>query len=360
MKILIVKRDKLGDLLLTTPTLELLRQAMPEATIDVLANDYNHWVLAGNRDVNRIWIYRRARNGADGRRVSLSGVSAIWHQLRQFLQLRAEHYDWVLVANGEESRRAIQRALWLKGRRTVAYCNNPADYPGVSDALSTQQPQHESRQLAAMLVPLGIALPDALPAPHFQLSLEGDQAASSWLAAQSLAPARYITLGLGARRAKKQPTARQVLEWTRQVHERTGLSTVFMWTPGRSDNPLYPGDDEVAQPILDAGAPWIHPFRGPIQPALGLIWHGVTSLFPDSGLMHFAAASPGGVLGFFAETDVSPPPWRWGPVGPRAEFLEADKAVSELTDDVVLAAVWRRIAASPAAPYPAPAAVPAP
>jgi ADP-heptose:LPS heptosyltransferase len=88
--------------------------------------------------------------------------------------------------------------------------------------------------------------------------------------------------------------------------------------------------------VLDARVPWIHPFRGPIHPALGLIWNARTSLFPDSGLMHFAAASPGGVLGFFAETDVSPSPTNWGPRGPRATYLEAEKSVAELRDDVVL------------------------
>jgi ADP-heptose:LPS heptosyltransferase len=91
--------------------------------------------------------------------------------------------------------------------------------------------------------------------------------------------------------------------------------------------------------VLDARAAWIHPFRGPILPALGLIWNARTSLFPDSGLMHFAAASPGGVLGFFAETDVSPSPKNWAPRGPRATCLEAERSVAELSDDRVFAIV---------------------
>jgi ADP-heptose:LPS heptosyltransferase len=123
-----------------------------------------------------------------------------------------------------------------------------------------------------------------------------------------------------------------------------------MWTPGASGNPLYPGDDDVAQPVLDAvargEAPQIHPFRGPIPEALGLIWGARASLFPDSGLMHFAAASPGGVLGFFAETDVSPAPAQWAPRGRRATWLEAAKSVSELPDTVV----YERVAALLAIP----------
>jgi heptosyltransferase-3 len=45
MKILIIKRDKIGDMLLVTPMLQHLRQSLPHATIDFLANDYNYFVL---------------------------------------------------------------------------------------------------------------------------------------------------------------------------------------------------------------------------------------------------------------------------------------------------------------------------
>jgi ADP-heptose:LPS heptosyltransferase len=126
-----------------------------------------------------------------------------------------------------------------------------------------------------------------------------------------------------------------VLRWSAGLHARWGLATVFMWTPGRRDDPGYPGDDDVAQPVLDARAPHIYPHRGPVQEALGLIWSARISLFPDSGLMHFAAASPGGVLGLFAETDVSPGPAQWAPRGVKADYLEAKRSVDEIADALV-------------------------
>ena len=51
--------------------------------------------------------------------------------------------------------------------------------------------------------------------------------------------------------------------------------------------------------------------------------------------MHFAAASPGGVLGLFAETMVSPAPAQWAPRGRNADYLEADRSVSELPEALV-------------------------
>lgn len=331
MKVLVVKRDKIGDLLLSTPMLAHLKASRPEARVDLLANDYNAWVVAGNPHIDRLWVYRRVRHAG---RLSLS---AAWEWIRQSLALRRERYDWVIVANGEESPRAIRRALSVRGARTVARCADASRYPGLSDPLPLERASHEIDRLLAMLAPLGIAPPAQAIHPHYVLPEESAAFARSWLAARGLAERRYVVLGLGARRPKKQPTTAQVLRWSAAWKERHGLDTVFMWTPGKANDPRYPGDDDVAQPVLEARAPQIHSHRGPLREALGLIWSARASLFPDSGLMQFAAASPGGVLGLFAESDVSPGPAQWAPRGPRAEWLEAEKSVSELPDELVLA-----------------------
>jgi len=331
MKVLVIKRDKIGDLLLTTPLLAQLKAGLPQVETHVLANDYNAWVVAGNPHVDRIWVYRRVRHA--GRAI----LGAAWRWLWQSLELRRERYDWVIVANGDESPRAIRRGLAVRGARTVARCADASKYPGLTDPLPPDAASHEIERLLALLQPLGISVPETskAPFPNYSLPFASAAFARGWLAARGLAPGRYVVLGLGARRPKKQPSTAQVLAWSAHLKDRWGLDTVFMWTPGKPDHPLYPGDDDAAQRVLDARAPQIHPFRGPIPEALGLMWSARTSLFPDSGLMQFGAASPGGVLGLFAEPDVSPAPAQWAPRGPRADYLEADKSVSELPEALV-------------------------
>jgi ADP-heptose:LPS heptosyltransferase len=333
MKILIVKRDKLGDMLLTTPMLAWLKQVLPNAELHVLANDYNAWVIEGNPHADRVWVLPRVRHAGKLR------IGAALQTARMLWQLHRQRFDWVLVGNGEESPRAIERGLSVSGVRTVAYCKLARDWPRLTDPLPVPLDMHESRRLANLATPLGLVMPDDLPAPHYVLPQSGRNFAATWLAQHGLSPGAYVVLGLGARRAKKQPSTTQVLEWSAQIARRWGMKTVFMWTPGASDNPLYPGDDEVAEPVLAAMSQNIVPFRGPLKEAIALVWHARTSLFPDSGLMHFAAASPGGVLGFFAETDVSPAPSQWGPIGPKARWLDAEKSVSELDSERVLGLV---------------------
>jgi len=338
LKILVIKRDKLGDMLLTTPLLAHLKASRPQAEVHLLANDYNAWVVAGNPHIDRLWVYRRVRHGG---RVS---VSAALQWLLLVRRLRSEQFDWVIVANGDESHRAIRRGLSLRGARTVAYCANPGRYPALTDPLVPDRVSHEMDRMLAMLGPTGIPMPGAFIPPRYVLPEASAVFAARWLAERGLRADGFVVLGLGARRPKKQPSTEQVLRWSAHLKEAHGLETVFMWTPGKSDDPLYPGDDATAQPVLDAKAPQIHPHRGPLSEALGLVWSARTSLFPDSGLMHFAAASPGGVLGFFAETDVSPSPTQWAPRGPRVGWLDAPKSVTELADGQVYAAVEKLLA----------------
>ena len=338
MKVLVIKRDKLGDMLLTTPLLAHLKASRPDAQLHLLANDYNAWVVAGNADVDHLWVYRRVRHGG---RVSFS-AAIDW--LRQTRLLRRERYDWVIVANGDESHRAIKRGLALRGMHTVAYCAQVSAYPALSHPLAPNRAAHEMDRLLAMLAPLGIPLPASPIAPRYVLPRASADFAARWLAERGLAADKYVVLGLGARRPKKQPSTEQVLRWSTRLKTSHGLDTVFIWTPGKSDDPHYPGDDATAQPVLDAGLPHIHPHRGPLQEALGLVWGARVSIFPDSGLMHFAAASPGGVLGLFAETDVSPSPVQWAPRGMRAHWLDAPKSVTELTDDAVFERIGQLLA----------------
>lgn len=231
MKVLVIKRDKIGDLLLTTPMLAHLRGQLPGAEIHVLANDYNAWVLAQNRDVDFLWSYPRTRSG---RRLH---VLALLRQAQITWKLRRMRFDVVIVAGCDESPRALRRARWLRARRTVAYSDRPSS---ISDALPVPHGRHEVERMLGLLAPLNIAPPALSPYPVFTVAAEWQDFARDWLQQYSLQPDRYVVLGLGARRRKKQPSAEQILRWAGRWHAEYGLATVFMWMPGNSDNPLYP------------------------------------------------------------------------------------------------------------------------
>jgi len=334
MRVLVVKRDKLGDLLLSTAVFSHLKAMRPDIELHLLANDYNAWVARDDPALAHTWIYRRAR---DAGRLRPGAAIA---QLPLAWRLRRARFDCAIAMGGEESPRAVRRAIATGARRVVAYVREPARYGRrLTDPLPVPSSGHEIARMLALLAPLGIAAPARLPVPVYRWPAAGDAFARRWLAERDVVRGRYIVLGIGARFARKQPTVAQIVRWSTRFHERWQMPTVFLWTPGRVDAGFYRGDDDIAARVIAQRLPWLHPHRGTLAEALALIANAATSIMPDAGLMHFAAASRGGVVGLFADPAETGAAARWGPVGERARFLEARNAVAEMPDDTVLAAL---------------------
>ncbi len=337
MKILILKRDKLGDLLLTTPTIQLIQQHYPDAEIHLLASEYSAWVADGSSCIKKIWAYPRVRTG---KKISVLAAVKQWLQI---LALRKEQFDWAIAAGGEYSPRAVSRLKYIGARHTISFMPDDVMDPQITHPVKIQQTGHEALRIAQLLRPLDIAIPDrvdALPPIEFHPSQAMLSEAGQFLSQHKLQPGGYWVLGLGARRQKKQPASKQIQAWSQAIFDQYGLKTVFMWTPGKSNDPLYPGDDDTADEVLKAcSKDVLIPFRGPLKPAIGLIWGAKTSLFPDSGLMHFASTSPGGVTGLFADITQSPNPYQWGPLGVKSNYLIAKDSVSQLSDITVMQAL---------------------
>jgi len=335
MRVLVIKRDKLGDLLLTTPVLAHVKAVLPGIELHLLANDYNAWVASGHPALARIWIYPRVKH--DGRvrlGAALAHLPLLWN-------LRRAKFDWAIALGGEESHRAVKRAMATGAKRVIAYAQNPPRYgPRLTDPLPPPTTGHETARMMALFAPLGIAPPLELPDPEYRCPVADIALARGWLAQMGLAHDGYMVVGLGARRPDRQPSPAQVIRWAHHFHRTWGLATVITWTPGARNDPLYPGDDAMAEQVLANASPHIYPYRGTFRGLLGVINCARASVVPDSGLMHFAAASPGGVVGLFAhDPSQSVPASRWAPLGARAVQLEAKPAVSDLRDETIFSAV---------------------
>lgn len=336
LKILIVKRDKVGDMLLTTPVFEYLRKALPRAEIHVLANDYNAWVLNSNQDIDRVWVLPRIRHDGKLRFTSL------WQSLQMRYQLRQEHFDWVLIGNGEESPRAIRLGLSVKGRHTIAYTNTRIPTRGLTHPLSPPTQGNESLRLAKLAEPILGRNVDFLPSAKYVLPEQVPESAENWLKQNGLARGSYIAIGLGTRKATKKPETAQVVRWARYIREQFGLACVLISTPGRADSKLYPGDDDQVAEIMAATSDVI-PFKGTMLEAISITWSAATSIMPDGGMLHFAALGIGDVVGLHANRSMAPSVEQWRPTGLHSIYIESSAAVGNIADSEVFDALKRQL-----------------
>lgn len=85
--VLVIKFRNLGDVLLMTPVLSVLKREMQaDAKIDVLIYEDCRPILYGNRDITNIYGVRRGR----------TGLAAIGKDIKQWIQLRSYQYDLVI------------------------------------------------------------------------------------------------------------------------------------------------------------------------------------------------------------------------------------------------------------------------
>ncbi len=92
-RILVIRPDHIGDVLLITPALRLLRQAFPEAEITALVGPWSKAVLAENPHIDRIETCRFP--GFD-RSQPRQGLQAYTQLKREAARLRGEEYQLAL------------------------------------------------------------------------------------------------------------------------------------------------------------------------------------------------------------------------------------------------------------------------
>ena len=329
IKIIILKRDKLGDLLLTTPMLQLLKKLHPKSELAVIAPESSAWILKNVPFIDKLYSYPQPKS------FNLKSIASFFIQLFIFLKIRLEHYDIAIAAGGEYSHRAIKRLFWIKAKRTISFVPENKAIKGITDPViepsHKKKGRHESQRMIELLNPIIKSKEQlTLPSIYFKPSQEWLKQAQFFLTTHQLKKGQYIVFGLGARREKKQASKEQIIETAMYAFKKYKLKTILVWTPGSKNNKNYPGDDKIAYDILKNAPKEMIPLRAPLDLTIGVIWLAKKSIFPDSGLMHFASASPGGVIGLFAETKISPNPEQWGPLGRKSSYIEAKKSIKEL------------------------------
>lgn len=109
-RILAMRTDRIGDMLVTTPCLHALRQALPHARLDLLASTLNAPAALANPDVDNTYVYNR--------RNPFSWPGLLW-------RLRKNAYDAVLAFNSNSRNGTLFMSL-LGSPCTIAFAGLPS------------------------------------------------------------------------------------------------------------------------------------------------------------------------------------------------------------------------------------------
>ena len=151
MKILLVRNDNIGDLICTTPAIEALRKAHPNAQIDIVVNSLNACVVRGNSFLNKIYIYTKPKHvkGAAAK------VRAFWGKCKILLQIRREKYVAMVFFLSDYTPRAEIFARPPAANTTIGAAKQNEGGSLITHKLSFNPPPHEVLLCYELAVPLG-------------------------------------------------------------------------------------------------------------------------------------------------------------------------------------------------------------
>jgi ADP-heptose:LPS heptosyltransferase len=216
-RILLIQLRAIGDVILTTPAIRVLRRRFPEARIDFLANAAPAEALENNPHLNEVLIYPYSPNDAAG-------------LLRQGLKLRQKRYDVVIDFLGTAATALLTRFSGAPVRvgyrlrfRRILYTHHEIGYRGdIYNALTK----------FSLLRPLGIQ--DEELAPEMFVPAEAEGWAKEYFYRTGLANQSVIALAPQAKRLRRRWPGdgfAAVANWLQDQEHRI----ILIWAPGERE-----------------------------------------------------------------------------------------------------------------------------
>ena len=147
--VLVIRPDRLGDVVLSTPVYETLKKAFPHLHISVLAASAQAELLADNPNISQVFVFDSKQ------------------PLNAFRQLRDEQFDLALTLNKKFSATATFFTLCSGAKIRVGY-NHPENAWADNIRVSLEgPPRHESENNLDLLRALGIEEIQSQPRLYF-------------------------------------------------------------------------------------------------------------------------------------------------------------------------------------------------
>lgn len=304
-RILVMKPDHLGDLLMTTAVIPLIAARYPGAAIDLLCGPWGKGVVTGNRFLRSIICLNHPfynRSPAPLVRKLLDFWQSLMHTIKI---LRQERYD--LCLNLRDAGGDLILLARIGGCRHVIGHGTGGFRALLDTVVSWEEGRHEVEHYLEVLRPLGIVA--ALPDLRYELK---PQAADETRLARLLAEAvrePYVVIhpGSGDRR-KLRPAA----DWAQLIDGLDPALQVVITGTG-DEQPLFADiAARTSRKLLS--------LMGELTvPQLYLLFHGAVRVYAlDSLAAHLGAAAGVATTVYWSATN---DPGQWRPLGPGVTLL---------------------------------------
>lgn len=307
-KILVVRRDNIGDLVCTLPLISALRERYPHAYLAALVNSYNAAVLDNHPAINEVFAYTKLKH-----RGRVNAFSVYLARVRLLVKLRRKRFDIVFVA-GPATKSVMRTVRLIRPARIIRFSGGAPLRHGQTSITAANGVEHEALRTLALLegavdAPTPVIYPDMALANALRVTI----------AAELISARPSIGVHISARK----PSQRWPIEnFARLIASLNGdgYNVVVLWSPGAQSDARHPGDDEKVELLkaqcVDGHVAFLAtPTLPHLIAALSLCEMLICS---DGGAMHLAAALGKPIVCLFGDSDSR----RWHPFGVPFRLLQ--------------------------------------
>lgn len=273
-RVLLIRLRSLGDIVLLTPSLRLLKRWRPDLRLSVAVESRFCDLLRGNPHVDEVMPLSGGK-----------GWTRVKHQVRTVRDLRRKKFALAVNLHGGPASVFLTRFSGARWKVGFAHFRSRRVYDFLvpdARAILNQETVHTAEHHAAAFFWLGLPR-EAVPAAELYVSESARQVWQNQALRLGLKPGQgYALIHPSALYSTKQWPAGRFAELGRYIEEEIGLAPVFSCGPGESQV-LKDVESAFDRPIRRVEAPSLDQFIAAI---------GGCRLFigNDSGPAHMAAA----------------------------------------------------------------------
>jgi lipopolysaccharide heptosyltransferase II len=303
-RILIVRTDRMGDLILSTPVIRSLRQAFPDAYLGMMVDVKHRELVEGNPDLNAVLLFDKT-----------GSEKSVWGTVQFVRKLKAHQFETALILHS--TNRVIWITLLAGIRRRIGYARRLSW--ALTDPVPYRKPEgrrHELEYNLDLLSRLGI------PKPSWMLYVPVQSAQQEkiavWLKGhgkQTDAP--LVVLHPGASCPSKRWPADRFAQAGDQLIQQLGAQVVVVTGPDGLEQGQAVAQLMRQPPLTALGTLSLGELAALLKAAQILISN-------DSGPVHLASAMQTPVVSIFGRWSQGLSPQRWGPTGPQSRVLHKD------------------------------------
>jgi lipopolysaccharide heptosyltransferase II len=302
--ILIVRTDRIGDVVLTTPTIHALRQALPQARLSILVAPATQDLVKGNPDLNQILL--------DDRRAMHQGLGGF---LKLVNEIRRERFDAAIILHTKKRTNLLCFLAGIPLR--IGYQNAKWGFLLNHPIEDTRHhgTKHEADYCLDVLKALGLNIKPHPLTLFVPVQPSAEQWAQQIFQQQGFSPTdKIFALHPGASDPSKQWPAKRFVELVEALSGRYAGRFILVG----ADN-VKP----IAQTICSSTKVPILNLAGQttVSQMASLFKRCTMLISNDSGPVHVAAGVGTPVVSIFTRNQPGINAQRWKPLGSKSRFI---------------------------------------